>query len=161
MTLSGRDVVRSENLARVETRGVELEWDWSPADWLQVGGNTSYTWGAQRLGDRREAADRIPPLQGSLYLTYLHSERLQFDARLDFADGQDRLSARDVRDPRIDPNGTPGWASFDTSVTWRPTSDWRVMASLSNLADRKYRYHGSGIDAVGRNFLLHVQRDWE
>ena len=83
---------------------------------------------------------------------------IQFRSLLDpfvvFAAQQDRLSPRDVGDPRIDPDGTPGWATVNLQLVRDFRDRWRVTARLENLLDKRYRVHGSGIDSVGRNFFL-------
>jgi len=73
---------------------------------------------------------------------------------------QDRLSARDIRDVRIDPNGTPGWGRIGFSAQFSFDSGWQFTAGIDNLLDKRYRVHGSGLDAPGRNFSLHVRRQF-
>jgi hemoglobin/transferrin/lactoferrin receptor protein len=87
---------------------------------------------------------------------------------------QNRLSNGDIRDPRIpgltrdrdevtfDENGaavdagTPGWVTLNARVgtTFRGAS--RVTLAVENLFDRRYRWHGSGVDAPGRNLVVSV-----
>jgi outer membrane receptor protein involved in Fe transport len=87
---------------------------------------------------------------------------------------QNRLSNGDIRDPRVpgltrdrdevtfDENGaavdagTPGWITLNARVgsTFRGAS--RVTLAVENLFDRRYRWHGSGVDAPGRNFVVSV-----
>ncbi len=104
----------------------------------------------------------IPPFFGTAGLRYDHPDRkvyLEFLVR--WAARQDRLNARDLKDPRIcetaphsgliqDPcYGTPGWATLNLRAGWR--IDERVAARLflNNLTDERYRTHGSGFDAPG------------
>ena len=61
---------------------------------------------------------------------------------------------------RIDPAGTPGWANVGARVRWSGRAGWRVDVGIDNLFDRRYRVHGSGIDAPGRNLTLLVRRAW-
>ncbi len=77
-----------------------------------------------------------------------------------FAGEQDRLSARDVRDVRIDPAGTDAWASIGARLHWQADLNWRLSAGVENLLDERYRVHGSGLDAPGRNLSFSVQRMW-
>ena len=65
-----------------------------------------------------------------------------------------------MRDVRINPQGTSGWAEFGLSTTWTPTADWTLVAGIDNLLDRRYRVHGSGVDAAGRNLFVHLRRGW-
>lgn len=102
---------------------------------------------------------RIPPLHGRVGLRY--------DARvarpwLDWAelyvlwaDEQDRLHPEDVSDPRIDPNGTAGWATLNADVGG-PLGQARARwnAGLHNILDQAYRVHSSGFDAPGIAFVF-------
>jgi len=55
-------------------------------------------------------------------------------------------------------NSTPGWASVDFRAGLPLTEQVSVEAALTNIADRNYRIHGSGIDSPGRS--AHVQLRW-
>jgi outer membrane receptor protein involved in Fe transport len=68
--------------------------------------------------------------------------------------------ARDIRDVRINPEGTAGWAILGTKASWRPNDVWQINLMADNLLDKRYRVHGSGIDSPGRNFLLSVRATW-
>ena len=81
-----------------------------------------------------------------------------------FAVKQDRLSKSDRSDPRIpgtitdstkeDPSAyTPGWFTLNVRVGIN-MNDWtRLYIGVENITDRRYREHGSGVDAPGRNFV--------
>ncbi|MCP4045753.1 MAG: TonB-dependent receptor, partial [Gammaproteobacteria bacterium] len=101
-------------------------------------------------------ADRIPPLNGKLGFEYSFNGDWRLEPYLLFADQQDRLNPRDVRDPRINPNGTSGWGTFNILLDWRATASLQLGLRLENLFDRAYREHASGIDAPGRNIGLWV-----
>jgi outer membrane receptor protein involved in Fe transport len=131
-----------------------------PSDRLTIRAVLNYARGDQRVADVEEPADRVPPLNGRFSIRYAYNERWSFKTWLITSDRQDRLSARDVRDARIDPNGTPGWASVGTNATWSPGGGWLLTAGLDNVLDRQYRSHGSGIDAPGRNLYVSVRRQW-
>nr|MDJ0656647.1 TonB-dependent receptor [Xanthomonadales bacterium] len=70
------------------------------------------------------------------------------------------LSSRDVRDPRINPTGTPGWATLNLSANWEARPGLSVGLRLRNLLDRAYREHGSGLDARGRDLVLSISAGW-
>ena len=55
-------------------------------------------------------------------------------------------------------NSTPGWATVDLRAGLPLTELWSVEAALTNIADRNYRIHGSGIDSPGRS--VHLQLRW-
>ena len=159
VTPDGRDVVQSVNAASSSIRGVEAGLSADLTDRLSVNVVLNYTYGVQRIADVEEPADRIPPLNGRIDLNYAYGDRWSFEAWLVAAANQDRLSDRDVRDVRIDPQGTPGWASLGSSATWA-SAEWQVTLGVDNLFDRQYRSHGSGIDAPGRNIFMILNRRW-
>ena len=71
---------------------------------------------------------------------------------------QDRLSPRDLEDPRVNPAGTAGWNTWNVRVGWEFAEDATLALSLENLDDRRYREHGSGTDEVGHTAILTL--DW-
>ena len=76
------------------------------------------------------------------------------------ADAQERLSARDRDDPRIDPTGTPGWGRVGGRLDYRGPGAWHFSLTADNLTDKRYRVHGSGIDAPGRRVALTIRRSF-
>jgi outer membrane receptor protein involved in Fe transport len=80
---------------------------------------------------------------------YALSQSVWIEGYTRFAARQDRLSDRDRDDPRIDPNGTPGWVTLNLRAGWQPGDRWSLQFGLENLLDENYREHGSGIDAPG------------
>jgi hemoglobin/transferrin/lactoferrin receptor protein len=151
-TPSGRTIVRSENLAEASLYGVEAGFRWSHASELEIYGSLNYTHGEETFAGSVAAADRIPPLNGQLGVIMHPNENMKVDAYLMFAGNQDRLSERDIEDPRINPAGTPGWASLNVLLSWKINDHTNVGLRFENLADQSYREHGSGIDSPGRNF---------
>lgn len=106
-------------------------------------------------------ARRIPPLFGSLALTYdaLESSTPLGWGRLEMiaADEQDDLSPDDLADPRMNPAGTAGWAVFNLDVggslsSYVDGASWSF--GLHNILDQQYRIHGSGLDAPGIGAVL-------
>ena len=160
LTADGRDIVQSVNAAESTIRGVEAGLDLVLTRRLDISAVINYARGEQTVGTTSEPADRVPPLNGRVELRYAPRERWQLATWLAAASSQDRLSARDVRDVRIDPNGTAGWTSVGASVTWTNGDGWQVTLGADNLADKEYRTHGSGIGAPGRNFSATFRRRW-
>lgn len=112
----------------------------------------NYTHGTESDGQGgRQPADRIPPLNGRLGAAFQATDRFRIKAELDFAGRQDRLSSRDIGDPRIDPAGTPGWVSLNLRLDWQLHDRVQLGLNLENLVDRHYREHASGLDAPGFN----------
>lgn len=161
VTTDGRDVVRSVNAANVKIRGAEAGTTLQLAESLSVHAVLNYTWGEQSIfAGISEPADRIPPLSGLVTVKYDSNRQIAINAWLQFAGRQDRLSGRDTRDIRIDPVGTGGWGVLGARVLWHYAGDWRFSLTVDNILDRQYRWHGSGIDAAGRNFAISVRRVW-
>ena len=161
VTPEGRDIVQSINAANSSIRGVEAGFDFNVTAAVSAHAILNYAWGEQRIiGDVREPADRIPPLNGRLSLTLDHGGAWILESWIATAGRQDRLSARDIRDVRIDPKGTAGWGTVGASAEWSPGGGWQISANLENLFDKRYRSHGSGLDEPGRNLSLTVRRAW-
>ncbi|MDH3613203.1 MAG: TonB-dependent receptor [Gammaproteobacteria bacterium] len=161
LTADGRDVVQSVNAARSHIRGIEAEAVVDLNGVLRLKAMLNYTWGEQRVsGEAREPADRIPPLSGRLALIFDGGKAWTLESWIESAARQDRLSARDLRDVRINPAGSPGWASLGARADWELHDSWQLSLSISNLLDRRYRSHGSGIDQPGRNVSVQARRVW-
>ncbi|MEL7450791.1 MAG: TonB-dependent receptor [Pseudomonadota bacterium] len=150
----GRAIVRSENLGEVELWGIEATGTWQVSDRWRLSGALNYTRGEAREGGAEEPADRVPPLNGRVSALYEPGGDWWFEAWSNFADRQDRLSSRDVDDPRINPDGTPGWATFNVMMQWQPVPFLELGLGVANILDKRYREHGSGLDAPGRNLTL-------
>lgn len=159
-TPEGRDIVQSVNAAASIIHGAELGLDLALNDVVSLRGAVNYARGEQEVDGVTEAADRVPPLNGHLELNCFVNDRWHVSGWVKAAARQDRLSVRDVRDVRVDPNGTAGWASLGASATWTAVSGWQVTLAADNLTDKQYRTHGSGIDAPGRNFAATFRRRW-
>ena len=161
VTADGRDIVQSVNAAESSIRGVEAGLNVRLSDEISTRAVLNYTWGEQQVaGNDPEPAGRIPPFNGELVLSYDAGGDYRFESWLRFAGQQDRLSARDVRDVRIDPAGTPGWVVTGASVQASFADDWLISVRLDNLLDKRYRVHGSGLDAAGRNLGISLRRSW-
>ncbi len=157
LTPDGRDIVQSVNASESSLYGTELGLDIELSADFHASLMLSYTRGEQRVvGQLDEPADRIPPLAGRLQFQYDKGGKTTYDAWIRTAASQQRLSARDARDSRINPLGTPGWLIVGARVNWLPRPDWRLTLGVDNLLDKRYRVHGSGIDAAGRNVSLDV-----
>ncbi|MEN7343108.1 MAG: TonB-dependent receptor, partial [Pseudomonadota bacterium] len=160
-TSEGRDIVQTDNASTSDIVGLEFGMGLSFGTRWQIDAVVNATRGEQReLGSDDEPGDRIPPLNGYVSLGY-EAPKYRAELRLRGADRQHRLSARDVRDVRIDPNGTSGWAVMDVSFRWPDFSGWVVAAGVENVTDKRYRNHGSGIDAVGRNAFLSLRKTFD
>jgi len=160
VTADGRDVVQSVNAAESKIRGFEAGANLALTDRITANAVLNYTWGEDRVsGLPAEPADRIPPLSGSFGMAWGGGD-WRIEGWLRFADAQDRLSQRDVADTRIDPNGTSGWGMLGARATWDCARDWQLALTADNVLDKRYRLHGSGLDAPGRGFALSLRYRW-
>jgi outer membrane receptor protein involved in Fe transport len=151
-TPEGRQIVRSDNLNEARLHGLESGLRYFANPDLQLYAVVNYTRGEESAAAiETTPADRIPPLNGRLGLVWDAGERWRIEPYLDFAGRQDRLSPRDLEDPRIDPEGTSGWGTSNLLVGWQMTAATSIGLKLQNLGDKHYREHGSGIDSAGRS----------
>ena len=161
VTPEGRDIVQSVNAADSSIRGVEAALDYAASDVFSLHAVLNYTWGEQTVsGSAAEPAGRIPPLNGRVSLSYDARRDYLLEGWVRFASEQDRLSARDIRDVRIDPEGTPGWVVIGMRVQKEFAENWWLSLTLDNLLDQRYRNHGSGLDAPGRNVMFSARYSW-
>ncbi|MFT7670956.1 MAG: hemoglobin/transferrin/lactoferrin receptor protein [Planctomycetota bacterium] len=166
---TGDEIYRRENSGELLLFGSEL------SSWHRVGGEDSaysldgtlaYVHGTQDdPSTGRVPARRIPPLHGQLGLSYEPEEREWFyipNGRIfiNWATSQDRLNPQDKSDPRIDPQGTSGWLTYNLAVwgDFNRDATWRI--GLENLTDESYRVHGSGVDAAGTRVVFSVHLEF-
>jgi len=159
-TPDGRDIVQSMNLAESTINGVEFGASVGITENFNLQAAINYSRGEQEIAGVEEPADRIPPLGGRLVVDYDNGGPMTLATWVRFANGQDRLSARDVTDSRIDPKGTAGWISTGITAKWLTTAGWEFALGVDNALDQRYRNHGSGIDAPGRNLSVSVRYAW-
>jgi outer membrane receptor protein involved in Fe transport len=157
-TDSGRAVTQSRNATRLDLRGFEAGLRGALRDGLELYASTTYTHGEERLEDEAYPADRIPPWQGKLGAIWHLGDRVALEGYAFYATRQDRLSPRNAADPRIDPRGTGGWASWNARLAYRASERLDVSLRLENLADKRYREHGSGLEEPGFNAILTLER---
>jgi len=149
-TPDGRDIVKSANTREVKITGIEAFERVRLSEAVTMEFSFFWTWGEQsRIGGGFEPADRIPPLQGRLGFPWQASDRLWIEPFMRFSASQRRLSTRDEKDPRINPLGSPSWATFNIQGHYRWDDRMSFSAELRNLTNANYREHGSGIQAQG------------
>lgn len=149
-TVDGRSIVRSENRNKVRIYGLEAGLRWQLQRKSELYGVLNYTRGEEQDGGGSFPADRIPPVNGKLGLV-IALNKLELEPFVLYSGRQDRLSSRDLRDPRINPAGSPGWLTLNLLARWRYQENVELGLRLENLADKHYREHASGIDAPGFN----------
>jgi hemoglobin/transferrin/lactoferrin receptor protein len=157
-TPGGRAVTQSRNATRLVLRGVEAGLRGELRDGLELHASATYTRGQERYESQEYPADRIPPWFGKLGAAWRASERIELEGYAYYATRQDRLSPRDAADPRIDPRGTGGWASWNARVGYRASERLELSLRIENIFDKRYREHGSGLEEPGFNAILAVER---
>ncbi len=141
------------NMQQSEISGAEIQFQYRYDPKVHLNLMASYTYGQNNT--LREPVSRIPPLNASASLSYHHSRKLGASLEWLVAGKQDRLSSGDRKDSRIPAGGTPSWSSLNISL--HLTSKFiDVHAGVGNLLNARYRTHGSGVDAYGRNLWLHT-----
>ncbi len=156
LTASGRAIVQSRNATRLDLSGIETGVHWQATPAMNLYATATYTRGEEQLEGDEYPADRIPPLFGKLGMRYAVSENIEVEGWSVYATRQDRLSPRDASDARINPDGTAGWASLNTRMSWNIDERTRLQLSVENIADKRYREHGSGLDEPGRNVSVGI-----
>jgi hemoglobin/transferrin/lactoferrin receptor protein len=157
-TPDGRNVIQNRNVNRVELHGAEVGARYRLDDRLALYGSLNYTFGEETFGDGDALpADRIPPLNGRFGVYFRPWPAVWVETFCRFADRQNRLSGRDLDDPRINPNGTAGWVTLNLRAGWQPNRHWALQLDLENMLDKNYREHGSGVDARGVNLIASVR----
>ncbi len=159
VTDSGRFIVQSANLNSAELYGVEGGLDWFVGRNWSVNAVFNYVRATENAVDGTTTpGDRIPPLNGRLGLVWQPSSQWRVEPYLFAAADQNRLSDRDIRDSRIDPNGTPGFVTLNVHATWSPNPRLDIRLRLENITDNGFREHGSGIDAPGINAAIEIEQ---
>ena len=155
---SGRDIVQSQNASSVSLHGAEFSSKWLMNEFNSFKLNLTYTRGDTEFNSNEiQPADRIPPFNGQASWKY-NNEKWWMGTEIQFASEQNRLSARDIRDPRINPLGTSGWGSVNLLWGIQFEPNWLINLRFNNVLDKAYRSHGSGIDSAGRHVKISLER---
>jgi len=141
------------NAQKAFITGAELDLSSRIISQLEVNAMISYGYGQNIT--LNEPISRIPPLNGCLGVNYYLGKKFQTGIEWLFAGKQERLSSGDLKDIRIPAGGTLGWNCLNFNINAR-FNGWKINSGLSNLFNIKYRTHGSGVDAYGRNFWLEI-----
>lgn len=150
----GALVVQNRNVTEMDMSGVEAGVRYHVIEPVELHATATWTRGDERLAGNEVPADRIPPLFGKAGVVYRPTTALSVEAYSYYATRQDRLSPRDLVDPRVNPAGTAGWATLNARVGWKLGDKLELALRMENLADKRYREHGTGLDEPGRNIVL-------
>jgi hemoglobin/transferrin/lactoferrin receptor protein len=152
----GRAVVVSANTAEARMLGIEGSIRVKPHPTVELEAQATWVRGSQTTVAGDEPADRLPPLGGRAGVRWRALPRLMLEGSVRGALAQRRLSDRDRDDPRIDPMGTPRFATLHLGVGVE-LGDFQLVVRADNLLDRNYREHGSGTAAPGFDASLLVR----
>lgn len=170
--LAGRDLDPNRNIRRLPPQMGFVSLRYTPPGrryWVE---GSMHAAGAQRrlsggdldderIGASRRRSDIAAFFQGARVQPYLDSEGRFTPTGETLREIQDRLLALGavVNGVRVaDDNtrvplylSTAGWVSLNVNAGLPLTERLSVLMALTNIADRNYRFHGSGIDAPGVN----------
>lgn len=134
-------------------QGIELDFQTKITENIDITTNLTYAYGQNISAN--EPMRRIPPLNGKIAFNYSIKSLNNLNMRLEtlFADSQLRLAAGDKSDNRINPNGTVGFAIFNL-VSKIDYDKFSIVGGFENILNKDYRYHGSGINGMGRSAYL-------
>lgn len=121
---------------------------------LTVHGVLNYTFGQQEANGVKDEGNRVPPLNGQIGVIVAPVPAFTVEPYVYFADQQNRLDSTDLADKRMDPRGTPGYAVANLRFGWEPAKEYRLQLEGTNLLDKNYREHGSGIEGGARGVAL-------
>ncbi|WP_375770015.1 TonB-dependent receptor [Archangium gephyra] len=107
--------------------------------------------------ESRVPLSRVPPLNGTVELIWMHPSGLGASGALRWATDQTRLAIADRVDARIPLGGTPGFATFDARVSYRMGKVLTAALVMENLLDTPYRYHGSSVNGPSRGVVLSLE----
>lgn len=173
------DVLVFDNVDEAQFQGIELAGSIPIDAALSIYGNASLLRGEVLLingiepdpGKPWEARTRRePPLNGVVGIQWEPvNTKYWVSLFVRAAAEQRRLNRSDIRDPRIqgkirDPAevefdsdgnavdaGTPGWWTLNVRSGIKISETTRLTLALENILDKRYRTHGSGVNAPGFN----------
>jgi hemoglobin/transferrin/lactoferrin receptor protein len=159
---AGQPIVTKGNVGDGFIEGVEAQLDWEFATrtalfavgtW-QYGRVSNFNNNGSTRGE--EFVSRLMPPTVILGLRWEDAEgRLHLGTDVVRAEDADKTSAADNRDTqRIPPGGTPGYTLWNVRCGWQIDDRASLELACENVTDVDYRVHGSGSNALGRNFVL-------
>ena len=178
----GIDVLVFDNVDEAQLQGIELAGLTPLSSSLSIYGNAAILRGKVLLingvspdPDKPWEARtrREPPLNGIIGIQWEPQNSLYWGTIfVRAAAEQRRLNRSDIRDPRIqgktrDPEevqfdsngyaidaGTPGWWTLNIRSGIKVYDYTRLTVAVENILDKRYRPHGSGVNAPGFNISI-------
>ena len=145
------DIYQKYNVSRSRIYGVEYESRLEISSLWEVRSSVTYTRGENQTED--EPMSRIPPLMGMIAARFKPFTTFWVETLVRAADEQMRLSARDIDDTRIGPEGTASWATLSLKAHYE-YEHMSLNVIFENITDYAYKEHGSGIYSPGRGVIL-------
>jgi outer membrane receptor protein involved in Fe transport len=124
---------------------------------FSLGNSFTYVFGQNQ--SQKEPMRRIPPMHGNVMFMYA-LDKGNVGLVWQFAGKQDRLSAGDKADNRMNPLGTPGWGIVNLQASVKVSPHIQLGMQGENLGNVRYRMHGSGIDGMGRSLHVQIGYSW-
>ena len=147
------NVVQKFNVGDAYIWGVELDARVMLDSVWSAFGNFSYAYGRNQSGD--EPLSRIPPERLLLGVRrQVPGESWWVEPYTEIVGDQSRLSSRDKSDPRIGSKGTSGYVTLNVRGGWEISEQHTLDLAFNNIADRKYKVHGSGVYGPGRELKV-------
>lgn len=148
-------IYQKRNAAKAYISGWELSGKYRLNDAWSLSGAAFWTYGENETFD--EPMSRIPPFMATVKLHFTPKQQLSLEGYMRAAAAQDRLSARDIDDSRIEEGGTPGWTTLNFRTTYELRPGLKLDFMFENILDETYKEHGSGVYSPGRNLLLGIR----
>ena len=149
-TVQGYPLYQKENIEQGYIQGTETAWKYIFTEGVNIEGSLAYTFGQNIT--KSEPMRRIPPFNGRFALN-IHKNKWFSSLEVLGATAQNRLAQGDKDDNRIPKGGTPAWhiVNIFGGYSFQHVT---LNVALQNLLNEDYRFHGSGINGVGRSASL-------
>ncbi len=162
--IDGEVEITKRNSAGGHVKGIEFQARYRVTDSWDVYGNLTWmdglvdTFPTSDTTVVREPKDRLMPVTVWLGTRWQPGDAdFWAEGVVGIADKQDKLSTRDQADTdRIPAGGTPGFTILTVRGGWDISAKLGLSVALSNILDKDYRVHGSGLNEAGRNFVVSI-----
>jgi len=155
--IQGYPVYKKENVDQAYLYGFEWSQSLALGERFSLGNSFTYVFGQNE--SQKEPMRRIPPMHGNVMFMYA-LDKGNVGLVWQFAGKQDRLSAGDKADNRMNPLGTPGWGIVNLQASYKVSPHIQLGMQGENLGNVRYRMHGSGIDGMGRSLHVQIGYSW-
>lgn len=158
---SGQPIVTKANVGDGYIQGIELQYGWDFLERTTLFGVNTWQYGRVEnfnsgLVRGEEFPSRLMPFTTVVGVRW-EDAAARFHAATEVvrAEDADKTSAGDNRDTqRIPPGGTPGYTIWNLRCGWQIDDRTAFELACENITDVDYRVHGSGSNALGRNFVV-------